>query len=188
VQSKSKLGTFAQVLLFLAFAVLLLRTALCGALLPQYSRAIYEQQGQMARFLKTYYPGGSVAANDIGFINYESDLHCLDLAGLASAEVFNAKRTGQDTTEFLEKTARAHQVQVIVIYESWFSDQAHVKFGGPELPESWDRVGQWSLPDRLQLGDKTVSFFGTDEASDNLLRKRLTEFEPSLPKDVMVGK
>jgi hypothetical protein len=184
--AKSGVAVCSIGLLSLAFLFLTIRATLCGALLPQFSRAIYEQQGQMAQFFKTYYPGGSVAANDIGYITYETDVHCLDLAGLASTEVFNAKRGGRDTTEFLERTARAHGVQVAVAYESLFSNGVHAKLGGPKLPASWEKVGEWSVPERLQLGGKTVTFFGTDAANAARLREHLEAFAGDLPKRVSV--
>jgi hypothetical protein len=177
-----------QLLLALACCILVLRSSLAALDLPQYSQAIYHQQWQMARFLKQYYAGGSVAANDIGLINYEVDLHCLDLAGLASSEVLSAKREGRDTTEFLEELSRARHVEVVMLYESWFGDGSTVKFGGPDLPESWDRVSRWTLPERHQLGDRTVAFFGTGLRQDELLRKQLAGFEPSLPAIVKVEK
>jgi hypothetical protein len=178
----------AQVLLAFALCILLLRSGLAALRLPEYSQAIYRQQWQMARFLKQYYSGGSVAANDIGLINYQVDLHCLDLAGLASSEVFSAKREGRDTTEFLEGLARSRHVEVVMLYESWFGEGSEIKFGGPDLPDNWDRVSRWTLPERNQLGDKTVAFFGTDPRQDERLRRQLTAFEPSLPAIVKVEK
>ena len=182
--SKSKVLETAKVLLALAFVAVLFRATFCAAMLPLYSRAIYEQQAQMARFIKTYYQGGSIAANDIGYLAYENDLPILDLTGLASGEVFQAKRDGRDTTKFLEDTARAHKVEIVIAYDSWFSDVRYIPLGGPKLPASWQRVGRWSLPERLQLGDATVSFFGTDPRSSDLLKRHLADFAVTLPKRV----
>ena len=53
---------------------------------------IYQQQIQMARFIGRYYPGATIAANDIGAINYFNDIRCLDLEGLASMPVATIKQ------------------------------------------------------------------------------------------------
>ncbi len=64
----------------------------------------------MALFLKDFYAGNVVAANDMGAINYIADIRCLDLYGLASMEVADLKRAGGATTPrryiaWLKKTA-----------------------------------------------------------------------------------
>src|SRR6185436_5620763 len=59
---------------------------------------IYEQQIQMGRFLARFYPGQGVAANDIGAICFLADLRVLDLWGLASRDVAEAKLTGTYST------------------------------------------------------------------------------------------
>lgn len=58
---------------------------------PQATRNIYGQQYQMALFLKKFYQGKAVAANDIGAISYLADIDCLDLWGLGNLEVAKLK-------------------------------------------------------------------------------------------------
>jgi hypothetical protein len=170
---------------FCAGGLLIFRGAVAAALLPPFSQAIYRQQWQTARFLAVSYPGGTVAANDIGAINYVSDLHCLDLAGLASAEVFRAKREGEYTTEFLGQAAAARGVQVAVLYDTWFSEHPITPLGGPPVPPTWIRVRRWSVLQRMQLGDRTVSFYALNAEQAALLRARLDAFEQGLPKGVV---
>ena len=60
--------------------------------LPQCTTNIYEQQYQMGLFVRRYYQGSTVALNDIGAVNFLADIHCLDIWGLANAEVAAAKQ------------------------------------------------------------------------------------------------
>jgi hypothetical protein len=184
--SRPKFVPIATIVLSLTIAVLVLRCALAGAMLPKFSRNIYLQQWQTARFLQASYPGGAVAANDIGAIDYQTDLHCLDLAGLASADVFNAKRSGDYTTDFLEDLADARGIQVAVLYDSWFSAHPITSLGGPPVPDSWIRVRRWRVPEKLQLGDTTISFYALSPEQAATLKTKLDAFEPTLPKEITV--
>ena len=53
---------------------------------PTYAKNIYQQQVQMAFFLKTYFSGETIVANDIGAISFFDDIRLVDLWGLASIE------------------------------------------------------------------------------------------------------
>jgi hypothetical protein len=55
---------------------------------------IYQQQYQMGLFLRTYYDGQAVAANDIGAVCFLADIRLLDLAGLATTDVVRNKIAG----------------------------------------------------------------------------------------------
>ena len=173
--------------LLLVLAVLLGdRAGQAGVLLPKFSRNIYLQQWQTALFFHEAYAGQAVAANDIGAINYLTDLHFLDLAGLASAEVFQAKRTDDYTTDFLDDLSGRRGVQVAVLYETWFSEHPATTLGGPELPLSWIRVRRWTVQERLQLGDRTVSFYALSPEGAVTLKAKLDAFEKKLPGAVKV--
>ena len=172
----------------LALLMLGLRSGLAAITIPPYSRATYQQQWQTGRFLAAYYPQERLAANDIGLINYLGDLHCFDLGGLASGTVFRAKRESAYTTNLIQQQADARGVQIAVVYDSWFSlHPISAALGGPPLPASWIRVGQWTVPKREQLGDRTVSWYGLNPAAAATLRANLAAFEPSLPKEVSVS-
>lgn len=184
IPSLKRASRFALVsiacLLFCATAFLLVRSLRAAVSLPQYSRAIYLQQWQMARFLNTYYPHRPIAANDIGAINYLNDLRCLDLVGLASSDVFFAKRDGIYTTQFIDSEAVQHGVRIAIVYDSWFS--AHPSpFNGPPLPPSWIRVERWKVDRIEQLGDDKVSFYALTAADALLLKSNLQRFDSALP-------
>jgi hypothetical protein len=172
--------------LLLAAAVLGLRSGLAAAYLPHYAQSIYLQPWQTARFLRSNYAGATIAANDIGAINFAADLHCVDLAGLASAAIFEAKRRGVYTTRALDRIASAQGVQIAVVHDSWFAEHPVTAMGGPPLPASWVRVRRWSVREKYQLGGRTVSFYAVSPALAPELRARLDAFERTLPEGVAI--
>ena len=147
---------------------------------------IYEQQYQMARFVSQYYPTASVAANDIGWIAFASDIRLLDLTGLADQPIFQAKRSGSYTTALMESEQRRADPEIAIVFDSWFAEHSKADLGGPSLPPGWARVGRWSISDNLVQGDSTVSFYAVRPSGVPKLRASLAAFEPSLPGSVSV--
>ncbi|HTW47999.1 MAG TPA: hypothetical protein VMD92_08625 [Acidobacteriaceae bacterium] len=168
-------------------AFLLLISAAQIHMLPLIARNIWLRQWQMGLFVEEYYPTARVAANDIGAVNYLSEIHCYDLVGLANQDIFNARRSGRYTTQFLRDDAAAQHVQIAIAYDRWFGDPPGVPVGGPPLPHNWIRVGQWKLPDYSIVGDKTVSFYAVDPAQAAGLRASLVRFSSSLPTGVYLA-
>lgn len=153
-----------------------------GAGLTAYPLAaynIYEQQVQMALFLHRYYDGSTVAANDIGAINYFNDLRCLDMIGLADRDVFRLKRRHAYTSEALAELARRAGVRVAVLYNPWFDGKA-----GPKVPASWRAAGDWRVKDNGFLGGDTVTFYAVEAGEYDRLVRSLREFGPDLPASV----
>jgi hypothetical protein len=140
----------------------------------------------MARFVHSYYPHGSIAANDIGAINFENDLYCLDLVGLGSGDVFSAKHEGAYSTEFIERIAARDQVQIAIVYDSWFTGNQTAFWSGPKLPPSWVRVQRWKDSTTRLLGNDTVSFYAVDPREAEPLRTHLAAFRAQLPPAVIV--
>lgn len=153
-------------------------TLLCSA-------ATYQQQFQTAQFIHSFFNGTAIAANDIGAVNYYSDLRCLDLTGLANRRIFWAKRGAEYKTGVIESESLRLGVRLAVLYEDWFSSRPPV-FGGPPVPASWVRVARWRIDSRGRVGSDTVSFYGTDEAAAEQLRAALTVYGPRLPTAVQV--
>src|SRR5579872_130022 len=167
-----------------AGGLLLLMSVAQLRMVPRTSRNIYLRQLQMARFVHRYYPTGVVAANDIGAIDYFSNMHCYDLVGLANPEIFNARRSGRYTTDFLRADAARQHVQIAIAYDGWFGDPVPVPVGGPPLPQTWIRVARWYLPDPTMLRDIYVSFYAVDPGEAAALRSDLQQFASELPAPV----
>jgi hypothetical protein len=160
------------------------RTLSAQSTLPERSVAVYSQQIQMARFLNLYETGASIAANDVGAINYYADINCLDLVGLADSDVFRLKRHGLYTTANLANLAAARNVQIAIVYDSWFNPVYLNHIAGPPLPSSWIRVARWRTPNGEYLGSAIVSFYAADDSEAAKLKRDLALFEPTLPPGV----
>ncbi len=144
--------------------------------------SIQRQQVQMGRFLDRYYRGESVAANDVGAINYLADLRCLDLTGLACAEVARARLARRYDAATVDRLATAAGVRIALVYDSWF------EYGTERgLPERWVKVGEWKLHRRTKnvgADSDTVSFFAVEPSAAAELAAQLTEFGSELPAAV----
>jgi hypothetical protein len=156
---------------------LFLRGATSLHLVPRATQNIYQQQVQVALFLKESYRGQGVAANDIGAINYLADVRCLDLWGLADTEVAEARLRGRYDTSVIRSLVKAHGVRLAVVYEDWYEE-----FGG--LPPEWVLVGRWTIPDNVVASRPTVSFLATDPGEVDSLTANLRRFSPRLPAGV----
>jgi hypothetical protein len=144
------------------------------------SRNIYEQQYQMSMFLKEYYTGESIAANDIGAMNYYTNLKCLDLVGLGSLEIAKVKINNTYSKQKVKEIAEQKNVKIALVYDSWFGD-----IGG--LPGEWIKVGEWKVQDKYILGSDVVSFYAVDPSEAGTLRSNLKSFYPRLPSRVGVS-
>ena len=146
---------------------------------PTAAHNLFEQQYQMALFFQKYYPGASVALNDVGLVNYLADIRCLDLYGLCDRQVLALKRHKVYDTVAMANRAEAARVQVAVVYEKRFGADY-----GPPIPASWTRVGAWQISDNAFLGGDTVTFYAVKPTEVERLAGYLREFAPKLPAEV----
>ena len=144
--------------------------------LPQCTTDIFEQQYQMGLFVHRYYQNSTVALNDIGAVNYLADIHCLDLWGLANAEVAAAKRKHTYQVSDIDRLSQQTGTRVAIIYDAWFN-------GG--LPREWIRVGRWTIPNNVNVGEDTVSFYAVNRAEAQYLSQSLGDFSSQLPPEVI---
>ena len=143
---------------------------------PQASKNIYEQQYQMALFIKEYYPRETVALNDIGAVNFMNDVRCLDLYGLSSFEVAQNKKEGNYGSEKISELVKKNNVSVVIIYKDWFGDK---------IPPDWIEVCQWKIKDEVMIGP-VISFFVVNPEDKQDLTGKLKGFSSKLPNDVEV--
>jgi hypothetical protein len=130
----------------------------------------------MGLFVREYYQHSTVALNDIGAVNFLADIHCLDLWGLANAEVAAAKQKHTYQVLDIERLSKQTGTRIAMIYDSWF-------IGG--VPPEWTRVGRWTIQDNVIVGGETVSFYAVDPAETARLRESLIAFASQLPADVI---
>lgn len=155
-----------------------IRAALAFGKTPAAAKNIYDQQYQMGNFLKTYYVNASVAANDIGSINYFTHIHNLDLWGLGNIKVARSKQNNTYNYQFLDSLVKQNNVQIAVIYDGWFDDK---------LTSKWAKVASWEIPDNVICGESTVYFYAIDKNEKSSLEKHLKIYQRDrLPSDISV--
>lgn len=162
-------------LTFLFLIPLAMRTGLAFQQYPFAVTNIYEQQYQMGLFLREYYPEQCVAANDIGAINYLAEICTTDLYGLANMEVLKLKQDGSYTKSDIRQLTSRNEVQIAVIYNSWFEGQ---------IPDDWVEIGQWQIADNVICASDVVSFYATNDAQQEYLTSSLLDFSDSLPPSI----
>lgn len=146
---------------------------------PQACRNIYEQQMQTARFLSAQFPDKRVAVNDIGAVAWLDNGDVVDLVGLATLAVAEAKHLKLDTAmsreDFVRLTAG---VQVAVIYDDWFKEN--------NLPSTWLRVARWTIRDNKSCAFPTVAIYATDPERYPEVIDAVRAFQPKLPQRLFV--
>ena len=142
------------------------------------SNNIYEQQYQMGLFLKEFYNNETIAANDVGLINYIADIKCVDLAGLGTKEVLKSRLSDYFNTERIYDICSVNKVKVAILYESWYDI-----FGG--LPGSWVKAGTWKIRNNYICGEDNVSFYAVESNEANNLFNHLKLFSVQLPPTII---
>jgi hypothetical protein len=143
--------------------------------LTRATHEIYAQQYQMAAFLREYYPGAAVAVNDIGLVSWLAPVRVVDLLGLASPEVANARRHRANDGAFYERLLTRERVVVACVYERYFPQPGFI-------PPTWRRVARWSIGYHVAVGDDVVSFFARSEDDARRLASQLNRFAVHLPE------
>jgi hypothetical protein len=165
---------------FFAVQPFVQRSVEAARISPQAAQNIHDQQVQMGRFVARYYPQGGVAANDIGAVSFFGDPHLVDLVGLASMEVADAKRRGGFDLPFLLDLLRKKNVEVLIVY-----DEVLAKWGMDPRP-ALERVGRWTIRENVISAFDTISFYAVDAGGSERLRGQLEEFIRELPPAVTV--
>ncbi len=147
--------------------------------IPRATARVYRQQYQMALFVDTYYHGQAVAANDIGAINYYADIRNLDLWGLGSMEVADARLRNRYGPEVVRTISADHDVKMAMVFDNWFERY----YEG--LPSEWQRVGQWEITAASGKQNVVVSFYAVDPVEKESLVRHLWEFSSRLPEQVV---
>lgn len=142
---------------------------------PLAVKNIYEQQYQMGLFLRQYYQGSVIAANDIGAINYLADIYMLDLVGLANKEVLKMRMKKAFDSNFLHSIILSKKTEIIIIYRSWFY---------PNIPSEWIEIGRWRIRDNVVCGSDEVSFFVALQTYKQKAITNLKAFSKQLPSSV----
>ncbi|MEO8209589.1 MAG: hypothetical protein ABI840_03425, partial [bacterium] len=138
---------------------------------------IYEQQYQMAKFIDMFYYDKDVLLNDIGAVNYYTDIRCLDIIGLGSNDIAVKRLDNTFDASWLYKIAKEKNVKIAIVYDKWFQKDL-------KIPEEWIKTGQWKISDNYICGDDEVSFYAVDPPEKEALSRNLKSFSKELPVTV----
>lgn len=147
---------------------------------PWASNNIYEQQYQMATFLKRHYPDATIAANDVGAITYYTNIRLVDLMGLGTLQIADWRMQQTLNTQKIEALTQRRGVTLALVYDSWF----RAPDGRSLLPASWVKVAHWRITHNVVCGGDTVSIYSATAQGVEQLKDSLRQFAPELPKDV----
>jgi hypothetical protein len=137
---------------------------------PFGARNIYEQQYQMGRFAREFYPH-PVAVNDLGLVAYRNPNFVLDLWGLGSEQVRRAKLAGTYGPERMAELASSYGVAVVMIYDNWFPQG---------VPASWTKVAVLHS-NLVTAAGADVAFYRTPAADTAEVTQALEAFATTLP-------
>ncbi len=130
---------------------------------------IYEQQAQMSRFVRDFYRG-PVAVEDLGYVAWRNPFYVLDIAGLGSEEVRQARLTGR--SDWLAELTERHEIGLVMAYPRLI----------PTSPKDWVPVATLTLGSpRIVPADDTVVFFRTPRGSKQAIDDALHRFKAGLP-------
>jgi hypothetical protein len=141
---------------------------------PEACLDIAAQHAQMARFVDRYYDDARIVLNDVGYVSYLSEGPILDLGGLASHSVAQARAGGEFDAEWVEGAAKDHGAEIAINYAL------------EVIPESWDRVATWDTKGARVAVPGIVHFYALEPGAREELLKNLREFEDSLHPRVHV--
>jgi hypothetical protein len=167
--------------LLLPFVVLASRGYRSLHTIPLASHNTYEQQYQMGLFLQHFYPGASIAANDIGAVSYLAEPRLEDLYGLGSLDVAQARMEDRYTPQAIDQLTRRKGTKIALLFDPIFHD-GRAATGG--LPAEWICVGRWKLFDKYVCAEDTVSFYAVDPSEEQALIAHLRQYAPHLPPEV----
>lgn len=167
----------AGLLAFMVFFPFVLRSAAAYSKAKRACINIYDQQYQMGQFLRKYYRGNTVAANDIGAISFYGDLKVVDLWGLGDIDVARSKKGQYCTPQFLDSVVKTRNTSLAIVYETWFDKP---------LLDRWTKVATWQMPNNVICGYDVVTFYVIDARDKGSLVNNLKDFQPSLPGEISV--
>jgi hypothetical protein len=134
----------------------------------------YEQQYQVAKFVRAYYGNydHAVASNEIGAVSFWADpRRIFDLTGIGDLDVLHHIRDHSWTPAFADSLSEQRNINIAILHHTW-SDT--------EVEPYWYRIATW------QEHNDTVTFYSVNRSHIAQLQENLHAFEPRLPSDVTV--
>lgn len=140
------------------------------------SQNIHQQQYQMGLFAQEHYAGQTVAVNDIGAVSYLADIHLLDLWGLASLETAQLRRNNNYNNTTLATLTTQQGATLAMVHTTLFE----FAWMGPP-PDSWEKAGEWYLPNNVISTSDTVLFFAIPPNQAATVADQMDSFTQNQP-------
>lgn len=140
-------------------------------------RNISEQPMQTTRFLQRYFPDATVAIHDIGAVSFFSDVHIVDMYGLADDEIMQLKWSDSYAAADAGLIAREAGVTLAIVYDEWMN-----WWGG--VPDEWIRAGSWTIENNVANGFPSVHIYATSEETLPEVLEALRANSVKMPPDV----
>jgi hypothetical protein len=137
---------------------------------------IYDQQYQVAQFVKEYYNYSDIVVNDIGSISYYTHATYLDLWALASTDITNYMlKYGDPDKDLIYELAEERNSKIAICYGTNFFN----------IPDEWKRVASWTIANKQSAASETVYFYAINEKDTKLLDE-IIAFSKTIPEDITV--
>jgi hypothetical protein len=124
---------------------------------------MFDQQYQLAKFVRRYYNRWSIGLNEPGTVSFYSEGKKVDLSGRVPA--------------LADTLAHRERISLIMLNDQWFSPQ--------QLPD-WNKIASWQVRNNLLAKVDSVLFYTISRWDTADLRKNLHEYQLHLPPDVTV--
>jgi len=126
----------------------------------------YNEEYQLARFVRSFYYKRHVAACEMGAVSYYSEGRKMDLS-----------KMDNKSSKYIDSVCREDNVQLAILYDQSFR---------PDLLSRWIKVASWQIPDKIAPREDSAFFYTPNLSDTAMLRQSLIEFQPRLPSDVVV--
>jgi len=145
--------------------------------LPFATKNIYEQQCQMAFFVREFYNDQKVAINDIGAVTYFSNADVFDLIGLMDMDIARAQKNKKSFPDRLYDLIKEEGSKIAIVNEGAFKHRP--------LPDHWTQVGRWQILNNVVCCRDTIAFYSLNLQEQNHLINCLQSYSTKLPADVV---
>ncbi len=140
----------------------------------------YYEHRVPAMFIKEFYRGKTIMANDIGILTYYGGARVLDIYGLGSNEPLTFMRTQDGYGQLqLSNWAAEQHVSIAIVQPCW--DAVYNR-----LPDNWQLVEIWRVPRNVVFGDRDIAILAVNPMEADGLRAALAQFP--MPPAITVTK
>jgi len=134
----------------------------------------YSNQYMLGEFINKYYKNERILLNDIGGINFLTDIRCLDILGLSSKKPSELLLKRKLNTHSIEQLNKDFGAKIAIVNDIIING-----YGG--IPKTWILIGQWKLKKSVISPLDTISFYALNKYEIKRLSNAMKEFSKVLP-------